>query len=527
MAASPPVAAAAVGWPEGQSVDAEFGAAPQASANPRANPFAAGKLLGRSAQSVVAALMQAGGAAVFGLVLPLVLAPAEYGDYVYLLWLAAVVTQIGSFGLPQAAQRFIPAATPAEQQSISRLLMRLPFASGLLGAAIVGCWFLLAPARSLSAGQIALCAALVIPAECVLIWAAVLRGSMRFAAITVGEIVGLTTKCVLLAIIVLRAGRATLLLLVAAEAAAVALQALWLWCRNTAVRGSVPAAALDRGLRRAILQYALGVWSIALIDNLLWRVEIAFLHGFASARAAAIFNVTNQVTQAAVLLPCAAITALFPSFAGLSARRNGDTGTLYRTATTVIWAATLPFYFLATTGGRLLLLVYGARYRETLALLPLLMVGRTLVVAACASSTVLCAIGAQRRLLGVVAAGAALNLAGNTLLVPRFGLWGAVTGACVFQPAVSLATIWLAHRAVGGGFPLNRLTAVFSVTTLYLAALAYMYRYWGAVALMIVLGAAVVGFDRHVRQSFQTIKGLLRARAGLPATAPFPLPDER
>lgn len=164
------------------------------------------------------------------------------------------------------------------------------------------------------------------------------------------------------------------------------MQALWLWRSNRRLC-ALPAAPLESALRRSIFRYALGVWSLVLIDSLLWRVEIAFLHGFVSPGAGAIFGVAAQLTQAAILLPCAAITALFPSFAGLSTRRDGSAGELYRNTTALVWAAILPFYFLATAGGLALLPVYGAKYGETLLLLPLVMMSRTMVVAACASST--------------------------------------------------------------------------------------------------------------------------------------------
>ncbi len=477
-----------------------------------ADPFGTRRLVGRSAQGVVTALVQTGGKAVFGLVMPLLLAPTEYGTYAYLIWLATVIIQLGSLGVPQAAQRYLPRAAADRQPAIARLLSRVPFASGLLGTLVVALWFLLAPSRTLDLHSIALCAALVVPGECVLIWAALLRGSLRFPAIIAGEMTGLVTKCLLLAAMVLGGGRVTLVQVLVAEAVSIALQSLWLWRSNRRLCRR-PSAPIGPELLRSIFHYALGVWSLVLIDSLLWRIEIAFLHGFVSPQAAAIFGVTAQVTQAAILLPCAAITALFPSFAGLSARPDGAAGNLYRQTTALVWAAILPFFFLATAAGLALLLIYGTRYRETLALLPLVMVSRTLVVAACASSTLLCAAGEQRHLLRIVAVGAALNLAGNAFLVPRFGLWGAVAGACLFQPAVSIATIWRAQRHAGCGFPLRRLTAAVSLAALYLGALAFLYRHWIAVAALFLTGCAVLAADARLRRSLESIGELIRTRA--------------
>jgi len=479
-----------------------------------ADPFGARRLVGRSAQGVLTALLQTGGKAFFGLVMPLLLAPTEYGSYAYLLWLATVVIQLGSLGVPQAAQRYLPRVSAEMQPAIARLLGWVPFASGLLGTLVVGAWFLASPHRHLELRPIALCAALVVPGECVLIWAALLRGTLRFNAILVGEMAGLVTKCLLLAAMLLHGGQVGLLQVLAAEVSSIALQALWLWHSNRRLC-SQPAAPLDGALCRSIVHYALGVWSLVLIDSLLWRVEIAFLHGFVSPEAAAIFGVTAQVTQAAILLPCAAITALFPSFAGLSARHDGAAGKLYRHTTALVWATIQPFYFLATAAGLALLLIYGTRYRETLLLLPLVMVSRTMVVAACASSTLLCATGEQRLLLRIVAIGAALNIAGNAILVPHFGLWGAVAGACLFQPAVSVATIWRAQRHAGCGFPLRRLSAAVSLAALYLGALAYMHRQWAAVAVLAVTGLLVLARDPNVRRSLGTARELLRADAQL------------
>lgn len=482
-------------------------AAGSAGAHVLADPFGARRLIGRSAQSVLTALLQTGGKAVFGLVMPLLLAPTAYGTYAYLIWLATVVIQLGSLGVPQAAQRYLPRAAAGGQPAIARLLGRVPFASGLLGTLVVAVWFLISPHRQLGLPTIALCAALAVPGECALIWAALLRGTLRFNAILVGEMAGLVTKCLLLAAMLLRGGRVSLSQVLAAEATSIGLQAVWLWHSNRKLCAQ-PAASLDGQTRRSIFHYALGVWSLVLIDSLLWRVEIAFLHGFVSPGAAAIFGVTAQVTQAAILLPCAAITALFPSFAGLSARPDGAAGELYRNTTALVWAAIQPFYFLATAAGLALLLVYGAKYHETLLLLPLVMVSRTMVVAACASSTLLCATGEQRLLLRIVAIGAALNIAGNAILVPRFGLWGAVAGACLFQPAVSVATIWRAQRHARCGFPLRRLSAVVSLAALYLGALGFMQRRWAGVALLGVIGLSVLSRDPNVRRALGAISDL-------------------
>jgi O-antigen/teichoic acid export membrane protein len=500
-------------WPPPALPEPAATALPAATAETEeADPFAARHLVGRSAQGVLTALLQTGSKAAFGLVMPLLLAPTEYGTYAYLIWLATVVIQLGSLGVPQAAQRYLPSAPERLRPGIARLLGRVPYASGVLGTGVVGIWFLFARGPHLEARSVALCAVLVVPGECALIWAALLRGALRFNAIIVGEMTALVTKCLLLGTLVLRGGRVSLLEVLAAEALSVSLQALWLWRSNRQLCRR-PAVALDRGLYRAIFHYALGVWSLVLIDSLLWRVEIAFLHSFVSPRAAAIFSVTTQVTQAAILLPCAAITALFPSFAGLSARRDGAAGQLYRQTAALVWTAILPFYYVATAAGLAMLLVYGARYHETLTLLPLVMVSRTMVVAACASSTLLCATGEQRQLVRIVALGAALNIAGNALLVPRFGLWGAVAGACLFQPAVSLATIWRAQRHAGCGFPIARLSAAFSFAALYLGALAYMHRQWAAVAALAVAGVLILVRDGHVRRALSTAGELLRAGA--------------
>jgi O-antigen/teichoic acid export membrane protein len=113
--------------------------------------------------------------------------------------------------------------------------------------------------------------------------------------------------------------------------------------------------------------------------------------------------------------------------------------------------------------------------------------------------------GEQRRLLRIVAVGAAVNVAGNALFIQRFGLWGAVASTCVFQPAVSLATIWLAQRAIGGAFPLNRVTAATSLAALYLGAIACMHRYWGAIAALILVSVAMPALDHNVRQSCRMI----------------------
>ena len=158
-----------------------------------ADPFGADRLVGRSAQGVATALVQTGGKAVFGLLMPLLLAPTAYGNYAYLIWLTTVVIQMGSLGVPQAAQRFLPSSVAEARPGIARLLARVPLLSGAAGTLVVALWFLLAPGSGFEARSIALAALLVVPGECVLIWAALLRGSLRFEAIMAGEMTGLVT----------------------------------------------------------------------------------------------------------------------------------------------------------------------------------------------------------------------------------------------------------------------------------------------------------------------------------------------
>jgi O-antigen/teichoic acid export membrane protein len=335
-----------------------------------------------------------------------------------------------------------------------------------------------------------------------LISAAVLRGHLEFGAVTTGE--GLTQMARLAFLGVLGISRtwATVIGLLVAELVGGLAQASWLTHRIG--RSPQPPRVDSDSVPRAgpILRYAAAVWVIAVIDIAIWqRIEIAFLQHYTSSASAGIFNLVTQITQACVLIPTVAISALFPTFAELDSRSVPYLKRAYKDIATLVWPLALPVYGLGVLFTPILLNRYGPRYAIGYALIPYLMFGRTVGLLGALASTLLYAIGKQRAILRIVIVGASLNVLGNFLLVPRFGLMGAATSVCCFQPIVSIITVCAAHNVIGGSANVRLRTLAANVAGIALCAyVSKAHLHWS----LLLAVTAIYGMVLYNDQSFRT-----------------------
>jgi O-antigen/teichoic acid export membrane protein len=336
-----------------------------------------------------------------------------------------------------------------------------------------------------------------------LISAAILRGHLEFGAVTMGEGLTQMARLVFLGVLGISRTWATVIGLLVAEFVGTLAQAIWLTYRIG--RSPQPPRVNSDLVPRAgpILRYAAAVWIIAVIDIAIWqRIEIAFLQHYTSSAAAGIFNLVTQITQACVLIPTVAISALFPTFAELDSRSVPCLKRAYKDIATLVWMFALPIYGLGVLFTPILLNRYGPTYATGCALIPYLMFSRTVGLLGALASTLLYAIGKQRAILGIVIVGASLNVLGNFLLVPRFGLMGAATSVCCFQPIVSIITVCATHRVIGGSANLRLRTLAANVAGIALCAyVSKAHLHWSLLLAITAIYGLILYKDPSLRTS--------------------------
>lgn len=236
--------------------------------------------------------------------------------------------------------------------------------------------------------------------------------------------------------------------------AAALLPALYALARIRPQRAVRPgdAGALDPDLRRRAWSFAAASWGVGLIAAIVWsRTELVFLEMFRGAREAGLYSAANTLALAATQGPLLMTGGMLAHFAEQWAR--GDRAKLQESfAASVRFTAFLLFpacLGMAAIAPTLVPALFGPAFAEAATPTALLVSAQAFGAVSTVSSALLFAIERNRVLVrfGVIAA-LTLILCG-LLLVPAYGVLGAVGSRVAIQLALVAATFLYLSRSIG------------------------------------------------------------------------------
>jgi len=402
-----------------------------------------------------------------GLVMSVILArglgPARMGDFSYLLWAFRTMTALATLGFALATTRYTADALGRGERDLAAgflgfFLRRQLVSTTLVALALAPLILWLSP-PGLVLPFLVLAVALF-PATLEAIYAGAAYGSQRYdltaQASTVKMVLQLTTAALALAV-----GADILGLVVGGTLATVASCAI----QRRRARALYPAhgAAVPPDARAELRAYVVPLSVVVVLDMLVWdRSEVFFLRLHASSEEIAFYSLAFGLATRGMIVATVAAGPLLPTFATLHGRgAREELARVYRAA--VRWVA-LVGAAIAAVGAALapgvIALLYGAPYAPVGVLLgPML--GFALVgVLRNVGQAALRAGGDRRWALHGTWVSAALNVGAAAVLIPPYGVWGALVANGLAQIVASALTFTGVARREGCRLPVLDLARI-------------------------------------------------------------------
>lgn len=216
--------------------------------------------------------------------------------------------------------------------------------------------------------------------------------------------------------------------------------------------------ALPRELATATATYQTRIWLARAVpfvwilgmNVIMMHTDVILLGLLDGSDAAGVYRVANQMANL-VAFPLTAVSMAFaPVIARLHAQADG--AQLQRRATgaaQAILVMALPIAVALVLFGKPILSLFGDEFAAGSTALAILSSGFLVNAAMGISGYLLIMTQHEKAAAIAFAASAGLNLLGNLLLIPAFGVNGAAAATALSVAAVSVAFAWLAYRKLG------------------------------------------------------------------------------
>jgi len=180
------------------------------------------------------------------------------------------------------------------------------------------------------------------------------------------------------------------------------------------------------------------------------QVDTLMLGAIAEVGAVGVFSVALAGTQMITMILLSVNTALAPNLAQLHAEgdRRRMQFVLTQAALFMLLAA-LPLTVFFVVWGKWFLALFGAEFKAGYAALVIVALGQHFSLASGSVGMVLMMTGHERAAMWGPAAGVALHIALNALLIPRWGIDGAAVGRASGIVFANVALIWIVWRRLG------------------------------------------------------------------------------
>ncbi|HEV8640346.1 MAG TPA: exosortase [Methylomirabilota bacterium] len=397
---------------------------------------------------------------VAGLLMSILLArglgPERMGDYSYLLWLFRTMTALATLGFALATTRYTAEALGQGERALAGALVRFFTRRQVIAAAVVAAGLLpvvvwTAPRDLLWPLVFVIVGLFPITLEGIYSHAA--YGAQRYDLTTQASTLKMTLH-LLGAIAALALGADILGLVIGGTIGTTISCALQR--RRALTLYPDRSAPIPDGVRAELRGYLLPLSIVAVLDALVWdRSEVFFLRLYAPAEQIAFYSVAFGLATKGMIAAEIAAGTLLPALASIHGRGAGEEfGRVYRAALRWVALVGAP---LAAVGTALapgaITLLYGEPYRPVALLLgPMLGVALIGVMRQVAWAA-LRASGDRRWALNATWISAVLNIGAAALLIPRFGMWGAVVANTLAQLTASVLAFVAVTGRQGCGFP--------------------------------------------------------------------------
>jgi O-antigen/teichoic acid export membrane protein len=224
-----------------------------------------------------------------------------------------------------------------------------------------------------------------------------------------------------------------------------AVSVLWSWKRLNAARHD-PIEFRLGGLRVALPVVA-SFSTIVLFSTGITYLDSLLVHAFKGNDATGLYGAAYRVLFALYFIPTVYGTALMSSMSRLASTNRETLAWLYSRVVCHLTVAALPLAVFGLVGSRALLgTLYGKPFGDAHTALAWLLWSLVFTFPAWIASTAAYAVGAERRVAGVVAASLTLNLAANLLVIPAWGIEGAAAVNVATEALTAVLLIALLQR---------------------------------------------------------------------------------
>ncbi len=413
-----------------------------------------------------------------GVLIARTLGPTDYGHYAFGIWMCGALIMAGNNALPTSSIKFLAEARGAGREDVAaalvRRFLRLQVLSSGLVLAVFAVVMVLSPVSDWR-GHLPLMLGIAVVA----VWSRAgfwMRGAIsKGYELFVPENVALAVTAVANLVLVV-----TLSLKGASVAEFFGLYALLGILSNLMIRymirqrGVGPGNAqipdeLSRRLRRHLILTGIMMLLVVATNK---AVEMTLLKQYTSAETVGYFAIAGTLTKGAVDILAGGMAAvLLPAMA----RRFGAAGGAHSLARMLAESARL-YWFVGmaiaglglTVSEGLVHLLYGHRYEGAIPALMWHLVISGLVVVNGAAAAVLTASDRQLDRIRVIVIALIVNLVAGFLLIPRYGLNGAIASFAITQVCDSALGWWYARRRTRVQLhygPMARLTVAGLVAT--------------------------------------------------------------
>lgn len=397
---------------------------------------------------------------VAGLLMSIVLArglgPARMGDYSYLLWLLRTMTALATLGFALATTRYTAEALGQGQPALAGAFVRLLTRRQIIATAVVAAGLLpvvlwTAPRDLLLPLVFTLGGLFPVTLEGIYSHAA--YGAQRYDLTTQASALKMALH-LFTAVVALALGADILGLVIGGTIGTTISCALQR--RRALALYPECGAPIPEGTRAELRAYLVPLSVVAVLDALVWdRSEVFFLRLYRSSEEIAFYSVAFGLAAKGMMAAEIAAGTLLPALASLHGRSaREEFGRVYRAALRWVTLVGVPLAAVGTAlAPGLITLLYGEPYRPVAHLLgPMLAVALVGVMRHVAWAA-LRASGDRRWALNATWISAALNIGAAALLIPRFGMWGAVVANTLAQLTASTVAFMAVSGRQGCGFP--------------------------------------------------------------------------
>ena len=222
-------------------------------------------------------------------------------------------------------------------------------------------------------------------------------------------------------------------------------------------------AGIDPSLRARAWRFSLSSWSVGLIAAIVWsRTELAFLSVWRSAHEAGLYSVAATVAQVATQTPLMMTGALLALFSERHARSD-ETGLQLAYSASMRFMALIIFpigFGMAAIAPVLVPLVFGHAFDGAVNASVWLLVAQSFSALTAVTTALLFARERNRFLVETGFIGVVAIMLAGLLVIPTFGLMGAVASRALVQVATTGATFLYLERVLATRTPYEALARI-------------------------------------------------------------------